>query len=285
MKTVIILITLLLFLACSSSKWRYQHTLPEGKARICFIGDTGLGGEVQSNVARALQEEGCHSVHHVGDIIYPDGFSSMDDPLLEERFMHYYRPVMKAAPQPVFYLTMGNHDYQGDVDLWTKISSDDPQIFFPNPYYLVEMQGLCLVHLDTNLLKYGRLFFQALKQLSWLSGLEKDLAKCNFRVALSHHPYKSRGHHGPASGTVKWFLSSRIIGKFDYYIAGHDHILSDEGREENTHLIISGAGGQVDKDENAGFVVLEAEVVNGQVANIGPHFIRTVPSSHQTSSP
>lgn len=285
MRNFIFILTLLLLAGCASDKLKYNHPLPEGKVKFCFIGDSGFGSKQQAQVAKALVKEGCHSVHHVGDIIYPDGFSSIDDPLFENNFMRFYQPVMEGPNKPHFYLIMGNHDYQGDVKVWKKISKQYPQIFFPDPYYFVDMQGICFVHLDTNLLKYGVYFIQAIKQMAWLSGLEDELKNCQTTVALTHHPYQSRGHHGKATGTVKWFLSSRIIGKFDYLISGHDHILSDEGREEGTHMLISGAAGDVDSGEDIGFIILEAQVENGKAKSVGPHFIRKVPSSHQTSSP
>ena len=63
-------------------------------------------------------------------------------------------------------------------------------------------------------------------------------------MVFAHHPYLASGQHGSAQPLLKKFLEDEIIGKVDLYIAGHDHILSDEGVSAGTRLLVSGTAGK-----------------------------------------
>ena len=40
------------------------------------------------------------------------------------------------------------------------------------------------------------------------------------------------------------FFKENLLGKLDFFVAGHDHILSDEGEYGGTHHFVSGGGGK-----------------------------------------
>ena len=60
---------------------------------FCFVGDTGNVTEVQKEVAEALANSDCSVIWHTGDIIYPDGISSKDDPRFITNFLDPFKKV------------------------------------------------------------------------------------------------------------------------------------------------------------------------------------------------
>lgn len=284
---------LLIFASACASKgtvpYLEEKTVRDGVMKFCFLGDMGVGNELQGQVAKALDEEVCDSIHMLGDLIYPKGIRSVDDPDLEKRFLKYYLPLTRKGKGPTLNLILGNHDHQGNVEAWHELSRKEPSIHFPNPYYLQNWGGLCLVHLESNYFKLLTSFWSAQREISWLKSIREYLDnQCSTTMALTHHPYKSRGpHHFDAKGWMKDFQEEYVIGQFDYLISGHEHILSDEGMLNGTRMLISGAGGRSEPNEAAGFLVFEAQVSQGRIRKLEYHF-RTINqkdlSSHQTSS-
>lgn len=251
-------VLMIVIAGCAGKGHVYKHITPKENLKLCFIGDTGTGYPVQKRVADKLEEEKCHSIHFLGDIIYRNGISTSRDKQFREKFFDYYYHLSEKDFRPRLYIILGNHDHRGSVKAWQELSEKHKNIIFPNPWYLVKMNNLCLVHLDTD---YYKLFWKlpmGWEQKSWLEFIaEEELKSCDMKVALTHHPYESRGlDHGPARGMIRNFLKDYVIGKYDYLLSGHEHILSDEGTLEGTRLLISGAGGNPDKNENPGFLVM-----------------------------
>lgn len=273
MKLFALLTFFLVFSSCATKGIKpkpEEKTLKDGKVKFCFVGDMGAGNELQGRVAEELKEESCHSIHMLGDLIYPKGISSVDDPDLELKFLKYYLPLTQSGHSPSLNLILGNHDHQGNVKAWAELSRKEPSIHFPGPYYLQNWSGLCLVHLDSNYFKLLTSFWRAQEEIFWLKSIRNYLDdQCSTTIALTHHPYKSRGpKHFNATGWMKDFHEEHIIGKFDYLISGHEHILSDEGTVQGTRLLISGAGGRAEPNEAAGLLVFEAEVEKGKIKDL-----------------
>ena len=61
---------------------------------FCFVGDTGNITQVQQDVSDALFKSDCSSIWHTGDIIYPSGINSADDPEFENQLAESYTPVV-----------------------------------------------------------------------------------------------------------------------------------------------------------------------------------------------
>lgn len=276
MKHLIPFLFLLLTACATNSINHMEHTLKDGTAKFCFIGDLGDGSETQTKVAHALKDESCHSIHMVGDLIYPSGIRSVDDPTLEKKFMRYYRPITQSGQGPKLNLVLGNHDHQGDVKAWMDLAKQEPSVVFPHPYYLQNWNGLCIAHLDSNYYKLLTDFFKGQSQISWMKSNEEYMKnQCHTTVALTHHPYKSRGpNHFDAKGYMKEFHEENIVGKYHFLISGHEHILSDEGTVKGTRLLISGAGGRREPDEDYGYLVMEVDVEKGSLTNLRHYFRR-----------
>lgn len=245
--------------ACAGRGPVYKHISPLETMKLCFIGDTGNDSSEQKRVALLLENEKCNSIHFVGDIVYDEGIKSADDEEFRTKFFNYYYKLSEKDFHPRLYIILGNHDHQGSVSAWEEVSKKNRNIIFPNPWYLVKISDLCIAHLDTEYYKMFHRIPTGYSQKSWMRSLEKtELKDCAKKIALTHHPYKSRGeNHGPSKGLLKSFHEDMIIGKYDFLISGHEHILSDEGVKKGTRMLISGAGGGSNKKEDIGFLILE----------------------------
>ena len=240
-----------LLISCTHQNYTFIREIPKEKIKICLIGDTGTNSKIQHAVTAELKKEDCDTLHFLGDIIYPKGLQNKDDKDFFTKFHDHYKDL------GIKYLIMGNHDHRRSIGVWYEIARKYPDIFFPNSYYLLKLNSLCMVHLDTNYYQLFLKFGTGLRQHLWLNNLAPEMKDCSKKIVLTHHPFESRGkHHGPSSGLVRQFHKSNIIGKYDALISGHDHILSDEGVVDGTRLFISGAGGKPDKNEPAGYLVL-----------------------------
>jgi predicted phosphodiesterase len=234
----------------------------QASVKFCFVGDVGLDTPVQLQVAQALSEENCDRVYFLGDIIYPNGIQDQQDPLFENNFLRYYRPLYEQNPQLQLNIILGNHDYAANAEAWFAIARQNKNIFFPTYYYMEDFGGMCIVSLDTNLLVYREYIPESLAQVAWLEKNHKRINKCKTRIAVSHHPYKGGGYPGSldwtgSQGVMKRFLKKWVIGKMDLHIAGHVHILEDDGESHGTRMLISGTGGEVETGASAGYIVVE----------------------------
>ena len=203
--------------------------------RMCFIGDTGTGGKDQYKVANMLALEECSAVFITGDVIYEIGIWREDTSALDKKFFNPYNQILNMQNKPI-YITLGNHDYYGLEHLWLKVAKKHKNVVFPNYFYKIKSGDLCIFALDTN--------SKLDEQEDWIEKELKD-SSCKKKIAFGHHPYRSSGWHGDASGDIEDFLEDYIIGKVDMYIAGHDHNLEDAGTVNGTRLLVSGAGAKL----------------------------------------
>ena len=242
---------------------------------FCFVGDTGNVTEVQKEVSEALANSDCNVIWHTGDIIYPDGISSKDDPRFITNFLDPFKKVFdKRIP---FFFTIGNHDYKKEPRSYLEIAKNNPLIVYPNNYYLKNYDRLCFFALDTTIFDKLYLFYKRRAQTNWLK-LKKEQVNnsCDLSIAVAHHPLFSSGDRKKGTPQLSRFLETNIFGNFDLYIAGHNHVLADEGERKGTRQLISGTGslpgGSPDKQlegkfnvETPGFLKLELKEINNKV--------------------
>ena len=242
---------------------------------FCFVGDTGHVNEIQKDVADALADSECNAIWHTGDIIYPDGISSKDDPRFITNFLQPFHKVFdKKIP---FYLTLGNHDYKKEPNSYLEIAKNNSLIVYPNNYYSNRYGKLCIFSLDTTIFDKLYLFYKRREQKSWLEKVKEDMASsCELSIAVAHHPLFSSGDRKKATPQLSRFLEADIFGIFDLYIAGHNHVLADEGERRGTRQLISGTGslpgGSPDEQpegkfnvETPGFLKLELKEIDNKV--------------------
>ncbi|MBL7714806.1 MAG: metallophosphoesterase [Bdellovibrionales bacterium] len=214
--------------------------------KICVLGDTGSDTPEQYRVAAALEKQGCDQIRILGDLIYDDGLKSADDPLYQAAFVKPYESLIQASQGPKFFMTLGNHDYQGNPGAWVELAKRHHYLYIPHRYY-AESYGpdeVCIATLDTSPYDSLKWFFKGFGQGAWVRDITDSFRNCAMTIALGHHPYWNSGHHGDARAFLKGFLNRNIVGRFDIYMAGHEHFISDEGEAQGTHLVVSGAGGK-----------------------------------------
>ncbi|EQC47099.1 metallophosphoesterase [Bacteriovorax sp. Seq25_V] len=232
-------------------------------SKVCIIGDTGTGSSDQHLVAKEMSKENCKNIIHTGDLIYPDGLKSTDDPKFKLNFLD---PFAESMTTSRFFLTLGNHDYRRDPKPYLDLAKTNESIVFPNYYYLARFQDACLLFIDTNLNYRG-------SQEKWLRNKVNELINCSSSFIIGHHPLVSSGDHGNATGLIKSFLEKYVKDHTPLYISGHDHQLSYEKIDEHTFQLISGAGAKLRPvkklpttlfvKSDLGYVVLEK--VNGKI--------------------
>jgi hypothetical protein len=226
--------------------------------RFVAMGDTGKGNDGQREVAAAVAQRcaqsGCDFVLLLGDNIYDNGVSSVDDDQFRTKFEEPYAAI--ALP---FYVVLGNHDYGGngagyefqkgqyEVD-YTQRSQ---KWRMPDHYYRFTQAHVEFFALDTNDQMYYRADGQKTDMQAWIAA-----STATWKIALGHHPYRSNGPHGNAGeydgvpfvpiangAGVKDFFEAAICGRVDAYLCGHDH--SRQWLTETcngTELAVSGAG-------------------------------------------
>lgn len=210
---------------------------------IEIFGDMGTGTPMQYKVGKAMfkrcQQSKCDFILGLGDNIYNDGVSSVTDPQFLTKFE---RPYQEFGHFP-FYMTLGNHDYHGDVQSQIDYSAKSPRWRMPAAYYLVPHlpAWIKIMVLDT---------MQKTNHHQW-EMLEKEM--CSFKgvkIIAGHHPMWSVGSHGNDEEIQE--LLWPIIKKchIHFVFNGHDHD-QEHMLREGVNLFIQGAGAKsktVDRD-------------------------------------
>ena len=219
----------------------------------CFVGDAGEANPTQTIVVKALANSDCSLVWHLGDITQL-GVQSIDDPELQDSFLKPFQPFLET--EIPLYLTVGNHDYKGDPSVYLEVAKNYPSIFHPSNFYTKTFGELCFFALDTTIFDKLYYFYKRGNQIRWLEEEVRKLKdKCNFSIAVAHHPLYSSGDRDRANPQLAIFLESNVFGIFDIYITGHNHVLADEGDHKNTLQLISATGalpGGSPKDTESG---------------------------------
>ena len=208
---------------------------------FCFVGDTGHVNDIQALVAKSIAKSDCNIIWHTGDIVYPSGIDSEEDPRFKTNFLDPFKAIFeKEVP---FFLTLGNHDYKKDPEAYLKIAKNNSLINYPNNYYFKSFENICFFALDTTIFDKLYLFYKRREQTEWIKKTkQKNKDKCQFSIAVAHHPLFSSGDRDKASPQLSIFLKSQVFGSFDLYVSGHNHVLADEGEKEGTVQLISGSG-------------------------------------------
>jgi tartrate-resistant acid phosphatase type 5 len=204
---------------------------PDDPVGIVFFGDGGTDATGQRRVAEAVARycatERCDFVALLGDNIYPDGVSSIDDPQWEQKFEQLY-----AGLDLVFHPALGNHDHRGDADAQVAYSEVSIRWDMPASYYRFELGPAAFFALDTERM--------SLRQRWWLRrGLRRSEAAWN--IVYGHHPLLSYGRHG-AERSLQRHIGRLVERHADFYLSGHDHsqqVLEDGGAV----YVVMGSGG------------------------------------------
>lgn len=209
------------------------------------LGDFGSGDNNQVRVAQCIrklsQQYPIEFILGLGDNIYPDGVKNVKDPQFQTKFEIPYSILKRNL---MFFQTLGNHDYRGNITSQIKYTDYSERWKMPNNFYVFQkrINGVSVEFfaIDTNLEEMS--VSMRKKQERWLiESLNRSRAK--WRIVFGHHPWKSSGTHGNSSGILDEFYKKIInTGKIHVIFSGHDHDQQHIHIPNLPHLFISGVG-------------------------------------------
>lgn len=217
------------------------------------VGDWGYRGQnAQRAVARRMgivaHEIDSRFVITTGDNFYYDGVHSVDDPHWQESFERVY--TARSLQRP-WYVTLGNHDYDGDVRAQIDYSKRSARWKLPDHYYSVvqsidDTTSVRFLFLDTQLLDSTTAATAGLDRNRQLVWLDSTLAASTsqWHIAVGHHPMYTGSRAGNSAlliGEVRPILERHQV---QVYIAGHDHDLQHLRPPGSIDYFVSGAAGK-----------------------------------------
>lgn len=207
----------------------------------------------------------------LGDNFYPSGVLSVNDPL----FNSCWRNVFLRYPslQVPWYLTLGNHDYEGRIQAqidytFDKVVNPDGLWHMPDRCYEVSFPTLEIFVLDSNAAQWSvrtRYPYTMVQMRDDIARLKEKLqaSKANWKVVVSHHPIytQSRGHFacaelmrsnnrinmfGDVSSCVGFGLEGMLVEQgVDLHIAGHEHVFQYHQRHGLHHVGCGASGADI----------------------------------------
>lgn len=193
---------------------------------------------VANGMARVAESAGAQFVISCGDNFYDAGVASIDDSHWQESFEGVYHAPALQIP---WYVTLGNHDYGGDVEAQIAYSKRSPRWILPAHYYAIEQPvdddiWALFVYLDTTpfLLRYYPEGVEALRnvanqdtdqQLQWLEATLAE-SRARWKIAVGHHPfYSASPFHGDSPELQQSVLPLLQRYGVRLYCCGHEHDL------------------------------------------------------------
>ncbi len=232
------------------------------KLNFMIIGDWGReGGDYQQEVADRLGMEAAADnsqfIISTGDNFYNDGVQGTTDPQWQLSFENVYT---SDALSVRWYVTLGNHDHNGNTQAQIDYSSQSSRWYLPANYYTEELtlndsSTVLFIFLDTTPFK-ERVFDEAEiagatggapLQLKWL---DETLAQsqADWKIVVGHHPLFSVGEKHQNSrtmtGNVHHLLERHNV---QIYFSGHSHSLQHIKPKGKVDYLISGAGSSIRK--------------------------------------
>lgn len=213
---------------------------------IYVIGDWGTGGKLQRSVAEGMRKRiasnGAPSlILSVGDNIYANGVSSVDDPQWDSKFASIYKGI--SAP---WWAILGNHDHRGNVEAQIGYGKVNPLWNMPARTWTTSVPvtsstSLGITGIDTTPLLQKKDGWR--EQLQWL---DETLAasRATVKIVAGHHPMRSYGHYGDSAFLIKHVKPILDKHKVRLYASGHDHDLQAIQHPSDVFgCLVSGAGG------------------------------------------
>lgn len=179
----------------------------------------------------------------LGDNFYESGVDSVTDPVWNV----YTNNFNQSFLQVPWYVSVGNHDYLGNVQAQIDYSSIDDRWTFPSLFYnfskAINSDGdsLDFVVIDSQLL---RLYPDSLGQKQWVDSVCAN-SEAKWKIMLGHHPLYSYGYHG-SNTVLQGLLESDLNdNSFDLLLSGHDHDMQHIKPPGYTDYFISGSAGKI----------------------------------------
>ena len=234
--------------------------LDEG-LNFLIVGDWGREGnhgqnETAFQMGITAETLSADFVISTGDNFYGAGVSSISDPLWPNSFIQVYD---NASLQIPWYVVLGNHDYDGNIEAQIAATNIIPRWNLPAHYYrqlmpLEQGDTALLLFLDTNPLHdpyYNNPNHKVLEQdstvqLLWVDSLLTTHANARWKIVVGHHPCYTSGKRVDNVPHVRHHLEP-LFKKHavDAYFCGHEHDLQHQKPDGVTHYFVSGAGSKV----------------------------------------
>lgn len=208
------------------------HPADPQRLRFAVLGDTGTGSAGERRVADALRRvcdsQGCDFVALLGDNLYPNGATSMDDP----RFKTAFESVYGWLKVPVL-LTLGNHDVHNQAIYEVMHTRESRLWTMPNFEYHYKAGAARFFAINTNC-----------QPVTWWR-LAPEVAQHfnGWTFVLGHHSIYAKGPHGDLDWIDRWFWG-KAQPHVDFYVSGFNHLMEHLQRPgERTDYVVSGAAG------------------------------------------
>jgi hypothetical protein len=192
----------------------------EPPTRFAVIGDYGLAGNPERDVANMVKSWEPEFIITTGDNNYPDGMPETVDENIGQYYQEFIHPYVgeygEGADINRFFPTMGNHD-------WSITQGKTYLDYFTLPgnerYYEFTWGPLHFFALDSDSREpdgVGRTSVQA----KWLKQ-ELETSTATWKIVYMHHPpYTSGGEDGP----IEWMQWPYKEWGATAVIAGHAHV-------------------------------------------------------------
>ena len=241
---------MILLLSCK------KNTVENQIVTFFIISDWGWNGNAEEDsVANQMENQFSKLkpkfIVTAGDNFQYLGVTSITDSLWKINYENVFSKNLLSIP---WYATLGNHDYNGNVDAQIQYTSINKNWIMPSRYYTftkntINGSSIQFIVLDTQdfILKYNSLTDTSnaknIKQIQWLKQTLTD-SKCKWKIVIGHHPILSAGLHG---NTKEMYTIIKPILEYynvDFYICGHDHDFEHaQIQNKNTEYVVTGTGG------------------------------------------
>jgi len=181
--------------------------------RFVSFGDFGTGAQMQYKVAEAIEKKcqlsGCDFAVTLGDNIYNNGVTHLQDSQFQTKFEKPY-----ARLDFRFHMVLGNHDYRGNTEAQIAYTQQSKKWYLPGRYYDFQAGPAHFFALDTNQ--------NLAQQQSHFASKLKASAK-PWKIVFGHHPRYTNGYYKNSQSAGQKQLIDSFCGQADIYLSGHEH--------------------------------------------------------------
>ena len=190
------------------------------KISFAVIGDYGLAGQNEADVANLVKSWNPDFIVTVGDNNYNDGSAWSIDQNIGQYYHDYIYPYTgkygTGSPIRRFFPSLGNHDYGGDTDANAYFKYFG---FYKQESFYDFVQGPVHFFIVNSNKEEPDGYNATSTQAKWLKKV-MTASTSKFNVVVFHHPPYSSGRHG-SNEYMRWPFKEWGA---DVVFTGHDHI-------------------------------------------------------------
>jgi tartrate-resistant acid phosphatase type 5 len=227
-----------------------------GVQYFLVVGDWGRNGQGDAQAVAdwmgvAADQFNARFVISTGDNFYCCGVASTEDHQWVSSFENVFRSHSLQIP---WYVVLGNHDYQGNVQAQIEYSKKSQRWKMPARYFTNIFNDTRFIFIDSSPFirsyhnrtgSYPDLHLQdTTRQLAWLDSVLTQ-SRERWKIVVGHHPIYSVGEHGSEPDMKRLIEGKLEQHHVHVYFAGHDHSLQSLQRNgSRVYHVISGGGSE-----------------------------------------